>query len=61
MTGALLGWLVLYASLFALSGFSLYVLRSFTQRGWSNRAIARGSSIIAFFASSAIWLFTVLD
>ena len=59
MEQALLIWLVLYASLYAVGGFVAVILRSFLQRGWSNRAVLRGSMVFAFFASSAIWLLTV--
>ena len=60
MTGSLLVWLVLYASLLAVSGFVIYVLRSFGQRDWSNRAVLRASSILAFGSSAAIWLLVML-
>jgi hypothetical protein len=60
VTGALLTWMVLYVSFLAIAGFCLFVLRSFMQRGWSNRVILRASSIFAFLASSAIWLLTII-
>ena len=59
MEQALLVWLVLYASLYAVSGFVAVVLRSFLQRGWSNRTVLRASMIFAFFASSAVWLLII--
>jgi hypothetical protein len=60
-TQTLLVWLVLYASLFAASGFVLMVARGFTQRRWSNRAVLRASSGFAFVAAAAIWLLVILS
>ena len=60
ITEALLVWLVLYASLFAICGFTLVVLRGFAGRAWSNRAILRACSGVAFVGSVAIWLLGIL-
>jgi len=60
MTGSLLAWLVLYVSLLAVSGFVIYILRTFMRREWSNRTVLRVSSVFAFASSVAIWLIVVL-
>jgi len=57
---ALLLWLVVYAGLLASIGFVLYIARGFSGRQWSNRAMLRTSSGLAFVLSAAIWLVVML-
>ena len=54
---ALLLWLVVYVGLLAVAGFLLLLLRGSTDRRWSNRAILRLSSGLAFVVSAAVWIF----
>jgi len=58
-TQSLLVWIVLYASLFAVSGFIAVILRGATGREWSNRTILRVCSGISFIASATIWLLLI--
>lgn len=60
VTEALLLWLVVYAGLLAVAGFFILVVRGFSGRSWTNRAVLRASSAIAFVASAAFWLFVML-
>jgi hypothetical protein len=60
IANALLLWLVVYAGLLAIAGFTLFLVRGFSDRRWSNRAILRVSSGLAFVASAALWLAVVL-
>lgn len=55
-TQALLLWLVAYAGLLATCGFVLFVARGFTGRRWSNAAILRASSLVAFLLATGLWL-----
>jgi hypothetical protein len=56
VTEALLLWLVAYAGLLAVAGFLLFVVRGFSGREWSNRALLRASSAVAFVLAAAVWL-----
>ena len=58
-TQSLLVWIVLYASLFAVSGFSAVILRGVTGREWSNRTILRVCSGLSFIGSATIWLLLI--
>lgn len=60
ITRALLIWLVTYVSLFATFGFVLYVARSFVRRGWSNGAILRTVSQLAFVGATIFWVLLVI-
>jgi len=57
---ALLLWLVAYAGLFAAAGFLLFIIRGLAGRQWSNRALLRTSSGIAFMLSVIFWLLVML-
>ena len=60
VTQALWLWLVAYAGLLAVTGFLLFVIRGFGGRDWSNRAILRASSGIAFVLAVVFWLLVML-
>ncbi len=52
----LLVWLVAYLGLLAAVGFVLYVFRGFSDRPWSNRALLRGASAVAFVLATLMWI-----
>jgi hypothetical protein len=56
ITQALLVWIVVYAGLLGACGFLLYIARGFGGRSWSNVAILRASSILAFVLSTVLWV-----
>ncbi|MGD8486814.1 MAG: hypothetical protein PVH07_09265 [Chloroflexota bacterium] len=58
---ALLIWLVLYLGLLGAVGFGLYLVRAFSRRRWSNAALLRAASTIAFVLAVAGWLVVVLS
>jgi len=57
---ALLLWLVVYAGLFALAGFVLFMVRGASGRAWSNTFLLRASSGAAFLLSALLWLVLLL-
>ena len=60
VTQALLIWLVTYVSFLALVGFVLFVARGFTDRQWSNAALLRAASILAFVGATVFWVLLVI-
>ena len=60
VTQALLMWLVIYVSFFALAGFVLYLAREFSGRPWANEAILRMASLVAFLGATAFWVLLVI-
>jgi hypothetical protein len=60
VTQALLTWLVTYVSFLAVVGFILYVARGFSDRPWTNSAILRTSSSLAFVGAIVLWVLLVL-
>ena len=56
----LLLWLMAYLGLLAAVGFVLYLVRSATDRPWSNRTLLRASSFIAFVVATGFWLVLAL-
>jgi hypothetical protein len=60
VTQALLIWLVTYVSFLAVIGFVLYIARGFSGRRWSNSAILRTASFLAFAAATAFWVLLVI-
>ena len=59
MSGVLGTWLLLYVGLFALIGFVLLIVRTATDRGWSNRTLLRAASAVAFIGALVVWLLLV--
>jgi hypothetical protein len=55
----LASFLVTWAILFACAGFVGVVLRGWVRPGWSNRAILRAASWVAFGGAFAIWAYIV--
>ena len=60
VTQALLTWLVTYVSFLAVIGFIVYVARGFGGRSWTNSAILRTSSALAFVGSTVLWVLLIL-
>jgi hypothetical protein len=60
VTQALLMWLVIYVSFFAVAGFVLYLARAFSGRPWGNGVILRMGSLVAFLGATAFWVLLVI-
>jgi hypothetical protein len=60
VTQALLIWLVTYVSFLAVVGFIVYVARGFGDRPWTNGAILRASSSLAFVGATVMWVLLIL-
>jgi len=56
----LLLWLIAYLGLLAAVGFVLYVIRGAARWDWSNSALLRTSSFVAFFLATLFWLVLAL-
>ena len=57
---ALLLFLVIYAGLFAATGFVLFVGRGLLRRPPSNVALLRTASTLAFVLALVVWVFVIL-